>query len=71
LRYIVKNVYYEDIVLLSMEIPNPVPAKVLRSSPGPGQGQPPPGETTAEILSRIKQRGVLYQVAVIKVILAL
>ena len=59
LRYIVKNVYYEDIVLLSMEIPNPVPAKVLRSPLGPEQGQSPPGEATAEILSRIKQRGVL------------
>lgn len=59
LRYIVQNVYYEDIILLSMEIPNPVPAKVLRAPIGPQQGQPPPGETTAEILSRIKQRGVL------------
>ncbi|MHB9073294.1 MAG: cation:dicarboxylate symporter family transporter [Desulfobaccales bacterium] len=59
LKYIVQKVYFEDIVLLSMEIPNPVPAKVLRSAPGPEQGQPPPGEATAEILSRIKQRGVL------------
>jgi len=59
LRYIVKNVYHEDIVLLSMDIPNPVPAKILRSPLGPEQEQPPPGEGTAEILSRIKQRGVL------------
>lgn len=59
LRYVVKNVYHEDIVLLSMEIPNPVPAKVLRSPLGPDQGQPPPGEGTEDSLSRIKRRGVL------------
>jgi len=59
LRYVVKNVYHEDIVLLSMEIPDPVPAKVLRSPLGPDQGQPPPGEGTEDSLSRIKRRGVL------------
>lgn len=59
LRYIVKNVYYENIVLLSMEIPDPVPAKVLRSPPGPEPGQPSRGEGTEGILSRIKRRGVL------------
>lgn len=59
LRYVVKNVYSEDIVLLSMEIPDQVPAKVLRSPPGLEQGQPPPGEGAEDILSRIKRRGVL------------
>jgi Na+/H+-dicarboxylate symporter/ABC-type amino acid transport substrate-binding protein len=59
LRYIVKNVYYENIVLMSMEIPDPVPAKVLRSAPGLESGPPPSGEGTAGLLSRIQRRGVL------------
>jgi len=59
LRYVVKNVYHEDIVLLSMEIQAPVPAKVFRSLPGLEQGKQPPGERPEEILPRIKQRGVL------------
>ncbi len=55
LKYIVTNVYHEDIVLKSMEIPDSVPAKVWRSPPGPLL----PGEGTAGTLSRIKERGVL------------
>ncbi len=55
LRYIVKNVYHEDIVLKSMEISDLVPAKVWRFPFGPL----PPGEGTAGSLARIKQRGVL------------
>jgi Na+/H+-dicarboxylate symporter len=59
LHYAVQNVYREDIVLLSMEIQDPVPAKVLRSFPGPQPGSPPPGNGAEEILPRIRQRGVL------------
>ena len=59
LKFIVKNVYYENIVLMSMEITDPVPAKVLRSPPDPGEGQPPPSQGAGGILSRIQRRGVL------------
>lgn len=59
LQYLVKNVYHEDIVLLSMEIPNPVSAKVLRSPPVLEPNLPSAGEAHAEILSRIRQRRVL------------
>jgi Na+/H+-dicarboxylate symporter/ABC-type amino acid transport substrate-binding protein len=59
LRYVVKGVYHEDIVLLSMEIQDPVPAKVFRAPPGPEPGQPSPGAGAEEALSRVKGRGVL------------
>ena len=44
LRYVVKNVYHEDIVLLSMEIPRPGPGQSFALPPGLEQGQPPPGK---------------------------
>jgi ABC-type amino acid transport substrate-binding protein len=59
LKFIVHNVYYENIVLMSMEISAPVPAKVWRSPPGPDAGQPPSGQGTGGLLSRIQRRGVL------------
>ncbi|HAY21837.1 MAG TPA: hypothetical protein DCY27_06655 [Desulfobacterales bacterium] len=59
LGYVVRNVYHEDVVLLSMEIPDAVPATVLRSPPVLEPGQPPLGTEAEDILPRIKQRGVL------------
>jgi ABC-type amino acid transport substrate-binding protein len=59
LHYAVQNVYHEDLVLLSMEIPDQVPAKILRSPPDLKEGPQDSGAETGEILQRIKQRGGL------------
>lgn len=59
LSFTVRNIYFEDIILMSMEIGDTVPNKVFKDPLDLDYFRKTSGDQSEDILNRIKKRGVL------------